>query len=174
MIRTILVVGVALVSVSAAHASEAPWCAMIENGTGSVYWDCQYRSLRLLPQRQYFRRQSWLLQSEPVLRRPVCGAHAVPETSRSPAAVKSTATAPSPNPAASGALVVPIVCLLYRTMFGELVQPVDHLCFAPMLFDQIGQLIVASTSAPLTSHPYGIELADQTRLRRRGMATIIA
>ena len=44
MIRTILVVGVALVSVSAAHASEAPWCAMIENGTGSVYWDCQYRS----------------------------------------------------------------------------------------------------------------------------------
>ena len=44
MVRTILVVGVALVSVSAAHASEAPWCAMIENGTGSVYWDCQYRS----------------------------------------------------------------------------------------------------------------------------------
>ncbi len=24
--------------------AEAPWCAMIENGTGSVYWDCQYRS----------------------------------------------------------------------------------------------------------------------------------
>ena len=31
-------------------------------------------------------------------------------------------------------------------MFGELVQPVDHLCVAPMLFDQIVQLIVASTS----------------------------
>ena len=27
-----------------AQAYEAPWCAMIENGTGSVYWDCQYRS----------------------------------------------------------------------------------------------------------------------------------
>ena len=46
-------------------------------------------------------------------------------------------------------------------MFGELVQPVDHLCVAPMLFDQIVQLIVASTSAPLTSHLHGIELADE-------------
>jgi len=27
-----------------ARAYEAPWCAMIQNGTGSVYWDCQYRS----------------------------------------------------------------------------------------------------------------------------------
>ena len=27
-----------------AQAYEAPWCAMIENGTGSVYWDCQYHS----------------------------------------------------------------------------------------------------------------------------------
>ena len=27
-----------------AQAYEAPWCAMIENGKGSVYWDCQYRS----------------------------------------------------------------------------------------------------------------------------------
>jgi hypothetical protein len=27
-----------------AQAYEAPWCAMIQNGTGSVYWDCQYRS----------------------------------------------------------------------------------------------------------------------------------
>jgi len=25
-------------------AYEAPWCAVIENGTGSVYWDCQYHS----------------------------------------------------------------------------------------------------------------------------------
>jgi len=23
---------------------EAPWCAMVESGTGSVYWDCQYHS----------------------------------------------------------------------------------------------------------------------------------
>ena len=27
-----------------AQAYEAPWCAMIQHGTGSVYWDCQYRS----------------------------------------------------------------------------------------------------------------------------------
>lgn len=27
-----------------ARTYEAPWCAMIQNGTGSVYWDCQYRS----------------------------------------------------------------------------------------------------------------------------------
>jgi hypothetical protein len=28
----------------AAQAYEAPWCAMVETGTGSVYEDCQYRS----------------------------------------------------------------------------------------------------------------------------------
>ena len=48
MVRTILVVAVALVLVSAgsrhADVSEAPWCAVISLGTGSVYWDCQYRS----------------------------------------------------------------------------------------------------------------------------------
>ena len=27
-----------------AQAYEAPWCAIIQNGTGSVYWDCQYSS----------------------------------------------------------------------------------------------------------------------------------
>jgi len=27
-----------------AQAYEAPWCAMIQKGTGSVYWDCQYGS----------------------------------------------------------------------------------------------------------------------------------
>jgi hypothetical protein len=27
-----------------ARAYEAPWCAVIENSTGSVFWDCQYRS----------------------------------------------------------------------------------------------------------------------------------
>ena len=27
-----------------AQAYEAPWCAVIANSTGSVYWDCQYRS----------------------------------------------------------------------------------------------------------------------------------
>jgi hypothetical protein len=28
-----------------AKAYEAPWCAVISMGTGSVYWDCQYRSI---------------------------------------------------------------------------------------------------------------------------------
>ena len=44
MVRTILVVGVALVSVSAAHASEAPWCAVNSGGDGDMHGDCQYRS----------------------------------------------------------------------------------------------------------------------------------
>jgi hypothetical protein len=44
MVRAILVVGAALVSVSAAHASEAPWCAVNSGGDGDMHWDCQYRS----------------------------------------------------------------------------------------------------------------------------------
>jgi len=28
-----------------AKAYTAPWCAVIQNGTGSVYWDCQYSSI---------------------------------------------------------------------------------------------------------------------------------
>ena len=48
MVRTILVAAVAIASVSFsprhAEASEAPWCAVINFGTGSAYWDCQYRS----------------------------------------------------------------------------------------------------------------------------------
>jgi hypothetical protein len=27
-----------------AKAHTAPWCAVIQNGTGSMYWDCQYSS----------------------------------------------------------------------------------------------------------------------------------
>ncbi|MET0874423.1 MAG: hypothetical protein ABWX81_06495, partial [Pseudolabrys sp.] len=27
-----------------AQAYEAPWCAVIEFGRGSEYWDCQYHS----------------------------------------------------------------------------------------------------------------------------------
>jgi len=27
-----------------AQAYQAPWCAVIDRGTGSVYWDCQYHS----------------------------------------------------------------------------------------------------------------------------------
>ena len=49
MIRTILVAAAALASVSfsAGHAkAAAPWCAVINIGTGTVYWDCQYRSFQ--------------------------------------------------------------------------------------------------------------------------------
>lgn len=28
-----------------AKAYEAPWCAVVSTGQGSVYWDCQYRSI---------------------------------------------------------------------------------------------------------------------------------
>ena len=48
MTRFILAAIAALVGVIAglppAQAYEAPWCAVIENGKGSSYWDCQYRS----------------------------------------------------------------------------------------------------------------------------------
>ena len=48
MTRVILVATVALVGVivglQPAQASEPPWCAVIETGTGSAYWDCQYNS----------------------------------------------------------------------------------------------------------------------------------
>ena len=50
------------------QAYQAPWCAVIQLGPGSNYWDCQVSLVRrLLPQRQYFGRQSWLLQCGPVL-----------------------------------------------------------------------------------------------------------
>ena len=48
MMRTILVAAAALASVnfSPGHAESAaaPYCAVINLGTGSVYWDCQYSS----------------------------------------------------------------------------------------------------------------------------------
>ena len=34
----------AFLALQPAQAYEAPWCAVIQNGTGSVYWDCQYSS----------------------------------------------------------------------------------------------------------------------------------
>jgi hypothetical protein len=47
MVRLILVAA-AVLSVNlgpkGAHASEAPWCAVISTSRDSVYWDCQYRS----------------------------------------------------------------------------------------------------------------------------------
>jgi hypothetical protein len=30
---------------AAQYYASAPWCAVIELGPGSVYWDCQYRSI---------------------------------------------------------------------------------------------------------------------------------
>ena len=48
MMRTIFVAAAALASVSFspghAEGAAAPWCAAINLGTGSVYWDCQYSS----------------------------------------------------------------------------------------------------------------------------------
>ena len=48
MMRTILVAAAALASVSFspehAESAAAPYCAVIEVGQGSVYWDCQYSS----------------------------------------------------------------------------------------------------------------------------------
>ena len=48
MTRSILVAAIALATVSLGarnvEAAEAPWCAVISFGTGSAYWDCQYRS----------------------------------------------------------------------------------------------------------------------------------
>ena len=48
MTRFILATIAALVGVivglQLAQAYEAPWCAVIETGTGSNYWDCQYHS----------------------------------------------------------------------------------------------------------------------------------
>jgi hypothetical protein len=34
----------ALFGLQPAQAYNAPWCAVIQNGTGSTYWDCQYSS----------------------------------------------------------------------------------------------------------------------------------
>ena len=47
-IRTILVAAAALAWVSFnpgyVEAAQAPWCAVISLGPGTVDWDCQYRS----------------------------------------------------------------------------------------------------------------------------------
>ena len=49
MLRTLTVVATVAVSTSfgglPAQAYEAPWCAVINGGAGSVYWDCQYNSI---------------------------------------------------------------------------------------------------------------------------------
>jgi hypothetical protein len=49
MMRLVLAAGVAttvLLSRAPAHAAGyAPWCAVINLGRGSSYWDCQYASI---------------------------------------------------------------------------------------------------------------------------------
>ena len=87
MMRTIFVAAAALASVSFspghAEGAAAPWCAVIDVGTGSVYWDCQYSSFD-----DCYRRGNILAGNrgfcnhEPVLRRWIRGAKADPETSR--------------------------------------------------------------------------------------------
>jgi hypothetical protein len=55
-----------------AQAYNAPWCAVIQKGAGSVYWDCHGG-------------QPWHLQSKPVLRLQRHRTHALRKTPRSPA-----------------------------------------------------------------------------------------
>jgi Protein of unknown function (DUF3551) len=48
MLKMVFAAAVAITAVFAlrpAQAAEAPWCAVIDIGTGDVYWDCQYYSL---------------------------------------------------------------------------------------------------------------------------------
>jgi len=48
-VALLLAAAAALVSFEAgpakAQVGNAPWCAVIEKGRGSIYWDCQYWSL---------------------------------------------------------------------------------------------------------------------------------
>jgi hypothetical protein len=49
--RHILIAAGALAVVAAfsggtAQAGEGPWCAVVEAGTGNMYWDCQYYSVQ--------------------------------------------------------------------------------------------------------------------------------
>jgi hypothetical protein len=86
MTRSILLVGAALISVCSsspkAEASEAPWCAVITIGEDAVQWDCRYHTFAECPERAG--RQSWLLQSEPVLYGQRSRTQALSETPRSP------------------------------------------------------------------------------------------
>ena len=49
MLRILAAAAMAIAAISfeplAARANEAPWCAVVSTGFGSVYWDCQYRSV---------------------------------------------------------------------------------------------------------------------------------
>ena len=50
---------------AAADYYGAPWCAVIAMGDGDMQWSCEYRSVEECPAERD-RRQSWLVQSEPV------------------------------------------------------------------------------------------------------------
>ncbi len=42
---TAIVIGALMFAQRPVQAYEAPWCAVVNQGTGNMYWDCQYRSL---------------------------------------------------------------------------------------------------------------------------------
>ena len=49
MVRLVCATAVAFAALMVAQhpvaAYEAPWCAVLDMGSGGVYWDCQYRSV---------------------------------------------------------------------------------------------------------------------------------
>jgi hypothetical protein len=45
MVRMIFAAVAVAFGLQPAAAYEAPWCAVVSMGIGSVYWDCQYRSI---------------------------------------------------------------------------------------------------------------------------------
>jgi uncharacterized protein DUF3551 len=42
---TAMTIAAVVFGLPAAQANEAPWCAVVSTGVGSVHWDCQYRSV---------------------------------------------------------------------------------------------------------------------------------
>ena len=69
---------------AAADYYAAPWCAVIAMGDGDMQWELRVSlSRRMSAQRAC--RQSWLVQSEPVLCRRPHRTQALSETPRSPA-----------------------------------------------------------------------------------------
>jgi hypothetical protein len=42
---TVATVATLIAGLQPTKAYEAPWCAVISLGTGSMYWDCRYRSI---------------------------------------------------------------------------------------------------------------------------------
>ena len=46
-----------------AAAAEAPWCAVLQNSTESVYWDCQYGSIEQCRQTVLAGNRGWCNQN---------------------------------------------------------------------------------------------------------------